>query len=45
MKIVISKVENGYIVEITKFDLLEKRPVTEVFIEETLDDVVTRIRR
>ena len=44
MKIVISKVENGYIVEITKFDLLEKRPVTEVFIETTLDDVVARIR-
>lgn len=45
MKIVISKVENGYIVEITKFDLLEKRPVTEVFIEATLDDVVARIKK
>lgn len=40
----LSKVDNGYIVEITKFDFATKRPELEVFVYKTLDEAVNAIK-
>ena len=36
----ISKVDNGYILEQTKLDVLTKRPETEVLVFTKFDDVI-----
>lgn len=40
----ISKVENGYIVQITKLDILDKRQTQEVYIFEKLDDALAKVK-
>ncbi len=40
----IDKVDNGYIVSITKFDFVSKRPETEVLIAKTLDEVLAFVK-
>ena len=41
----IQKVENGYILQITKLDRLEGRQAQEVFIFEKLDDALEKIKK
>lgn len=48
----ITKVENGFIIEVTKLDIVtdpnsgavHRKPITEVFVESNLDEVITRLR-
>lgn len=45
MKVTVTKVDNGYIVEVVSYDFVTKRPETSVYIESTLDGVVDRLRQ
>lgn len=40
----IDRVDNGYIVSITKFDFVSKRPETEVHVFKTIEDVLSHIK-
>jgi hypothetical protein len=40
----VDKVDNGFIVSITKFDFINKRPETEILIADNLDEVLKIIK-
>lgn len=40
----IDKVDNGFILSITKFDFVSKRPETEIHVFKTLDEVLAHIK-
>lgn len=43
MEIQIKKIENGYVIQINKWDILTGRPEVTVWYEPDLEAVVTRI--
>lgn len=45
MEIQIKRVENGYVVQVTKWDILTHKPEVGVYIEPTLDSVIERLRK
>lgn len=44
-KATITRVDNGYIVELTKLDIVDRRPTTTVTIFLTLEEVLTYITK
>jgi hypothetical protein len=43
-KVTVTHVENGYIIEYTKVDVLNNRPETTVVIQPDIDGVITYLR-
>lgn len=40
----IDKVDNGYILSITRYDFVLKRPETEILVFKTVDEVLKHIK-
>jgi hypothetical protein len=40
----IDKVDNGFIVSLTKYDFITKRPEVEVVVFKTMEEVITYVK-